>query len=719
MPNGLPTSRVVEIEFTAGVWTDVTAYAATTDIRRGRSGEFEDIVGGAMTVVLRAPADEPGRYIPINAASTVYPNLARGKRIRFRLTDPGVTNTGRFWGYIDAIEPDGTPNAPDVTLSCVDNLGMLAARQLRCELMERTVAYAIGTGNNAEAFPLDDLSGESGGRAPAQVQNIGNWPDAAPGMIVASGADEGTAELVSPSGFWLDGMLQFTPSANQVCPILRIDTTMTVLELQFGFVCSAEVPAIEYTLIHACGADNITEFRFTIANIAGRADLIMYNETTALGTIAQGVNTGEPFWCYIWQDVAGAGSFNFGASTNGGGTYLAGGTAADLRNAVTFAFGGTAFPQLPGKQYRCLNGQLGGVVLRDYLGGANAAQVLPGRNPREEHDRFVELSDYGQYVSPFSPPAGPSGTATKPVLATDLTGRNLVEAYAELCRTTGGVVFVSPSTGNTNYRDSGLARSTTVALTVDLEADGVGLPVFADDSASAPSRVLARWAGGTSTAVDADLEALGVRREESIQTCAADADEAYSVATYRLNRARRLRIRQVEISLVTSSNDLYLAVSNLDLGERVRVTGLPTALYGVSYVDCYLQGLQETHTDSDARLVLDLSPADDPPDAVFDSTSYGRFATDGSATLNAGITSSATTLAIATGSGPTFTTSGAEYPLDIDLNGERVTLNNAPGGSTSPQTFTGVTRGVAPTIARAHSAAEPVEVWNAAAFALG
>ena len=64
-------------------------------------------------------------------------------------------------------------------------------------------------------------------------------------------------------------------------------------------------------------------------------------------------------------------------------------------------------------------------------------------------------------------------------------------------------------------------------------------------------------------------------------------------------------------------------------------------------------------------------------------------------TLNTALTPATTTVVIATsGSNPTFTTTGGSYPFDIQIGEENIRLNSAPGGATSPQTFTGVTRGV-------------------------
>ena len=62
-------------------------------------------------------------------------------------------------------------------------------------------------------------------------------------------------------------------------------------------------------------------------------------------------------------------------------------------------------------------------------------------------------------------------------------------------------------------------------------------------------------------------------------------------------------------------------------------------------------------------------------------------------------------------------TAGFEYPLDLSIGGERVTIS-IPAGSASPQTVTITARGVGGTVARAHNANEPIEVWTPATFAL-
>lgn len=81
------------------------------------------------------------------------------------------------------------------------------------------------------------------------------------------------------------------------------------------------------------------------------------------------------------------------------------------------------------------------------------------------------------------------------------------------------------------------------------------------------------------------------------------------------------------------------------------------------------------------------------------------------------VTSSATTLVVTTATGPTWTTSAASYPVDVNVEGERITLSSAPSGSTSPQTFTGVTRAVNG-ISKSHAAGAAISLWKPAIAAL-
>jgi hypothetical protein len=113
--------------------------------------------------------------------------------------------------------------------------------------------------------------------------------------------------------------------------------------------------------------------------------------------------------------------------------------------------------------------------------------------------------------------------------------------------------------------------------------------------------------------------------------------------------------------------------------------------------------------------VFDTDPADDPVEGYWDDAEFGRVAMDSGSTITGGtcIGNTGTGTVIITSTSP-LTTTGGEYPMDLDWSGERITISGV-GGSTSPQTATVTARGVAPGVARSHVTGDTVNIWHAAA----
>jgi hypothetical protein len=113
------------------------------------------------------------------------------------------------------------------------------------------------------------------------------------------------------------------------------------------------------------------------------------------------------------------------------------------------------------------------------------------------------------------------------------------------------------------------------------------------------------------------------------------------------------------------------------------------------------------------------------PETPFNVAVYGtasgsgpdKYDTDGSA-LAAGVNSSATSLSVkSTGpAGVLWTNDVAEFPFDIRVGGERITVQGITG-TTSPQTFSPVIRHVNGVV-KAQVADEPVALWNTPRYGL-
>lgn len=102
----LPT-KILEVEFDAGVWTDVTADLVELNTRRGRNRESGAYETGQMVFTLR---NATRKYDPDNTAGPYYGKLRPNRRARFRATYSAVTYPV-FQGYLDKItQVYGGPN---------------------------------------------------------------------------------------------------------------------------------------------------------------------------------------------------------------------------------------------------------------------------------------------------------------------------------------------------------------------------------------------------------------------------------------------------------------------------------------------------------------------------------------------------------------------------------------------------------------------------------
>jgi hypothetical protein len=162
----IPT-RIVEIEFDAGVWTDVSADVVNIRTRRGRNRESGAFETGQMTVTLR---NDTRKYDPDHTSGPYYGKLRPNRRIRWTNTY-SASNLGAFQGYIDRISQQyGGPNDAAAEIQASDLFKLLARTELPRSVYVATVA--------ADApdywWPLDEPSGS------ASVVDIGSSKVAAP-----------------------------------------------------------------------------------------------------------------------------------------------------------------------------------------------------------------------------------------------------------------------------------------------------------------------------------------------------------------------------------------------------------------------------------------------------------------------------------------------------------------------------------------------------------
>jgi hypothetical protein len=154
---------------------------------------------------------------------------------------------------------------------------------------------------------------------------------------------------------------------------------------------------------------------------------------------------------------------------------------------------------------------------------------------------------------------------------------------------------------------------------------------------------------------------------------------------------------------------VYYPVQDADIGDRIAVTGTPGWLPpdGISQL---IQGQTEVCYDIFTE-TWTCAPEAPYRVGVLDDPVLSRGDTDGS-TLHAAISATATSMQVDTAGTPSplWTTAAGDFPLDVVMGGERITVGLITGTS-SPQTFSSLTRSVNG-VAKAQGAGTDVRLWQ-------
>lgn len=691
MAAGKVTSILVQIMFTTGTWTDVTSWFADEagmGGRYGRSDEFTEVAPATWGLTLR---NSDGRFTPDNPTSPYYPYVVEDVRLRVSVTVGGTTYV-RFDGYVDSwspLFPDGNPDNGVVAIEASDTLSRLARRTFRHEWIEYIRDISQTNATAADAF---DFSGSSGSTS---FENLGYLPPTATlanvgtARIVPYRTGIGTYEVTTdPSDLRSAGSVTLSPAGTNG-PVVLVDTTSTnvteVLNVDYLFRLpqSDAAPSSTTSILEAWQGSQTPYFRVDVSASGSNAKLRMYDrrtDTYVFDISESGILDGAWHSLTFQNDPA----FPTTKTLVYLDDVLVGTYLWSVRAVKTFILGGRMTPSAPGKQTGCVSVELGGFHINAGRLSAQGSLAIPARSTTSAcQTRIATLAGYSETYTSLS------GSDNRTVAHTALGGRSVLEVMQELARTVGGYVWSPPTGGGVQYALPDALRLSTVAATVATEADESGLS-FIRAVDSKPTRVTATAPSAKATAVDEAKEAEGVRRELTVDTCAMDEAGAYNVASWILSQSTTLRLSQLRVNLTTAANNLYAAVFGLTLGARINVTGLPSSILGYTSLPVYAQGWREEYSPDGVEFIFDCTPADMPAEAIFTSSSLGRFCADSTLQLAYPLGSSDTSIRVAPTSTthPVLSTSAGDYSLDLGIGGERVTCPSAPSSSTRTNLIT-------------------------------
>ena len=743
VPSAATNGLKVELELTTGTYTDVSTFldaASGLDVRKGRADEFDDIQPGVAN--LRLYSDD-GRFIPDNPLSPYWPAITEGLGLRLTWTQGGVASY-RHIGRVTSVKTSIlAPNVAGVELTSADVLHALGQRILRSDFAEQLLYRATDEQVAVDAYLLAETDGAT---------TLANIDPAGPAaVVVQSQTSQGSVKLGSADGLLVEGAATFAPGDLDYGPvILATPRTTTMINVGFAMRTSAETPAVSATVAtyyrattntivvtggggspvivtRTASGPLVPAFYVKVTNRSGFTDLDIFDGSNVfLFNLTKNMNHNG------WHRITFTNTGTTNIAVYHSGVFeqdvFKGNIGANLREVSHAVFGGEMNPSFRGKNTACFTGE----VAAPFFTGSSSAAPSSYLTAFQTTTGDGRRADFTNYIKALAASVAVTGTTERNAARKTQSVKSTLTAFSELAGTLGANLYVNYSGGSgvlTWVHPSALRQATpvgTITLNADDLAESSGLPLLRSGE-TRPTRVTASWPGGSTvvvdTAAEAGVGASGARRvEESVDTTAADEAGARDVAAARIARSGKLRIPRLAIDLTSTPNatTLWGVMKDITPGARLRLANIPTALLGVSYHDFYIAGWTEHYDFERASMILDTIPADDPPTGVFDSSTYGRFAAGGTMNVTGGTavgtTATGTIIVTTTAGNPTFTTTGADWPIDLNWNGERVTVTAAPAGSASPQTLTITARGVAPTIARVHGTAEQIDVWFAAAF---
>lgn len=300
---------------------------------------------------------------------------------------------------------------------------------------------------------------------------------------------------------------------------------------------------------------------------------------------------------------------------------------------------------------------------------------------------------------------------------------DLVALLREAADTDGGVLHEPRTSSDLTYRS--LESMYSQVPVVVAYTDNLLSPFEpTDDDQGTQNLVTVTRAGGSSATVEDTTSTLSTAPppagvgvyDTSVTLSLASDDAARHQAGWRVHLGTVDEARWPVIG-VRLEHPVFLAdavlseqLLDLDVGDRLDVTDLPVWLPPFP-ARVLVQGYQETILPFSHTIELTGSPASPFDVAYFGDARYGG---PGS-TLAASVTTTATSWSVATPVGPLWTTAGADFPLDVLVEGELVTVTGV-SGSSSPQSFT-VTRSVNGVV-KAHASGAAVDLADPTYYGL-
>lgn len=282
--------------------------------------------------------------------------------------------------------------------------------------------------------------------------------------------------------------------------------------------------------------------------------------------------------------------------------------------------------------------------------------------------------------------------------------QNLLSLVQDAVQADGGLLYETTGQLGLGYRTRASLYNQDPVLTLSYPGFNLAeVPIPVTDDRYVQNRVVVTVGGVSATYEETDgpygTARIGVYGENSgvaLNLATTDAATLRDQAAWRvhLGIVEDERFPQISVNLAHPSitPEMRRAILALRMGDRMQVTGMPQPWMAPDTVDQLLLGVDQSVTRFEHRLTFTCAPASPYTVGVLDD-GEARIDTDGSKLVDA-VSSSATSLTVvpALGEITLWTLDPADWPFDVRMGGEVMTVT-AVSGASSPQTLT-VTRSV-------------------------
>lgn len=711
-----PLNTLVEIEIDS-VWTDITAYVMrdSIQIRRGQADEASQVETSACTLTLN---NRDGRFSPRNPTSPYYGLIGRNTPIRVSLPDLALADEKRFTGEVSSWPQRWDKTGTDVYTQ-IECAGILRRLSQGDPISVPAYKNYLLSTNPQSYWPLDE------GQTATQGKNASDFNASAFQIKIQANFTFGAGDL----GDDLANGLKLVTTVTEVSAGITVDLPSSVTGYAFDWVWKSDtIGHFYWGLIDNIDSQYFVEFRpgsgddIQISHRLADGTLIALGSTGVLAELSDGAlhhvrfllqeSGSDVEWEVFVDGVSQATGSETSEAVRGFDRFgvfyvkLAGETAVALGHVAVYSIGGAGSD--PPDLATLMN------VLTNY-----AEETAGRRIERLCTEQGIPLVTSGDLDD------------------TELMGaqsdeKSVLDNIRECAATDLGLLY--------EPRDSlGLAYRTRRTLFNQIA--GVELvysdSVFAevpepvdDDQLTRNDVIVTRTDGGEGGTARATLEAGPLSTQDppdgvgryatSVTVNVAGDAQLPGQAWWRMNLGTidSARYPQIALNLARAvfSGDATLTgqAAALDVGDYLTITDLPDWL-PPDDVALLTLGFTETLHNFGWDIAANCVPADlylvpTYQAAAGDAGAQGLARFDGSgSTLNEALTTTETGVDVDAGD-TLWTTAAAEFPFDIVIGGERMTVSTIGAAVGGVQTFT-VTRSVNG-IVKTHAIGDDVRLFH-------